>query len=73
MSCRTEDVAKLAFCIADGNANAACSDSAMALRARAEKEIIAAVQLSPTPAPLTPDEQHAKAEEDDGKILTPQF
>jgi hypothetical protein len=73
LSCRMDDVAKLAFCIADSNANAACSESAMALRARAQQEIIAAVQLTPNPAPLTPAAQHAKAEEDDQRILQPQF
>jgi hypothetical protein len=45
----------------------------LALQARAEKEIIAAVQLVPTAAPLTPAEQHAKHEADDNAILLPTF
>ena len=73
LSCRMEDVAKLAFCISDGSANAACSQPDLALQARAEKEIIAAVQLEPTAAPLTPAEQHAKSEADDSQILAPSF
>lgn len=74
LSCRMEDVAKLAFCIADdSSANAACGQSDMALRVRAEKEIIAAVQMDANPMPLTPAEQHAKSEDEDGKILTPKF
>ena len=73
LSCRTEDVAKLAFCIADSGANAACVESEMALRSRAEHEIIAAVQLAPNPAPLTPAEQQAKSSLDDTQILHPQF
>ena len=73
LSCRMEDVAKLAFCISDGNANAACAQFEMALRVRAETEIIAAVQLEANPAPLTLAERHAKAIDEDQKILTPNF
>ena len=73
LSCRTEDVAKLAFCVLDSGANAACGESEMALRSRAEHEIIAAVQLTPSPAPLTPTQQHAKFENGDTQILKPQF
>jgi hypothetical protein len=73
LSCRTEDVAKLAFCISDSAVNAACSESEMALRSRAEHEIIAAVQLTPNPTPLTPAEQQAKSSVDDTRILRPQF
>jgi hypothetical protein len=73
LSCRMEDVAKLAFCISDGSANAACSRPDLALQARAEREIIAAVQLEPTAAPLTPAEQQAKSQADDAQILAPSF
>ncbi len=73
LSCKTEDVAKLAFCIADSGANAACSESAMALRSRAEKEIIAAVQLAPNPVPLSPAEKQAREEHDDMNLLQPAF
>jgi pyruvate/2-oxoglutarate dehydrogenase complex dihydrolipoamide acyltransferase (E2) component len=73
LSCRMDAVAKLAFCIADGSANAACVQSEMALRARAEKEIIADVQLAPNAAPLTPAEKHAKSEDEDMNLLNPQF
>jgi hypothetical protein len=73
LSCRTEDVAKLAFCISNSGANAACGESEMALRSRAEHEIIAAVQLTPNPAPLTSAEQHAKSDGDDMRLLQPQF
>ena len=71
LSCRADEVAKLAFCIADNGANAACGQSEMALLVRAEKEIVASGQLAPNPAPLTPAEQRAKSEEDDMHILTP--
>jgi hypothetical protein len=73
VSCRTEDVAKLAFCISESGANAACGESEMALRSRAEHEIIAAVQLTPNPAPLTPAEPQAKSESDDMRLLQPRF
>jgi hypothetical protein len=73
LSCRTEDVAKLAFCIADSGANAACGEPDMALQARAEHEIVAAVQLTPNPAPLTPVEQQAKSEGEDLRIMQPKF
>jgi hypothetical protein len=73
LSCRMDDVAKLAFCVADASAAVACTQSEMALRLRAEKEIIAAVQLTAAPAPLTPAAQHAKREEDDMVIMQPEF
>jgi hypothetical protein len=73
LACRIEDVAKLAFCIADSGANAACAQSEMALSVRAQKEIVAAVQLATNPAPLTPAERHATGEQDDMQILQPRF
>lgn len=73
LSCRADDVAKLAFCVADSNANPACGQPAMTLMVRAERELIDVGQLAPGPAPLTPAQQHAKAEDDDAKILQPKF
>ena len=71
LSCRTEDVAKLAFCIADSS-NAACGQPEMALRTRAENEIVEAVQLAPNPVPLTPTQKHA-ADLDPNRILQPKW
>jgi hypothetical protein len=45
----------------------------MALRIRAQKEIVAAVQLEATPAPLTPTQKHAKAYDEGMRLLQPQF
>jgi hypothetical protein len=73
LPCRTEDVAKLAFCVSDESANPACAQGDLALRVRAERKIIAAVQLEPLPAPLTPAEEEAKGEVDDAAILQPDF
>jgi hypothetical protein len=73
LSCRADDVAKLAFCLADSAANPACGESAMALMIRADKEIVAGGQVTPTDPPLSPDERRAKTEYDDTMIMRPNF
>jgi len=73
LSCRTDEVAKLAFCVADSSANAACAQSEMALRTRAQREIIAAVQLAANPAPLTPTDRQARSDAEDMSIMSPKF
>lgn len=72
-SCRADDVARLAFCISDSSANPACAQDEMTRMITAEKELIAALQLTPSDPPLTPAQQQAKAEQEDMTILSPQF
>jgi hypothetical protein len=73
LSCRAEDVAKLAFCIGDGKSHSACAQPELARKIVAERELIAAVQLTPSEPPLTPAQQKEKVEEDDTSLLRPEF
>lgn len=73
LPCRVVDVAKLAFCLADNVTTPACHEPTIALMIRADKEIIAAEQVTPSAPPLTPDQQRKKEEEDGMEILEPKF
>jgi hypothetical protein len=73
LSCHAEDVAKLAFCIGDGKSHSACAQPELARMIVAEREVIAAVQLTPSEPPLTPAQQKEKLEEDDSTLLRPEF
>jgi hypothetical protein len=73
LPCRTDAVAKLAFCIADKSSTPQCGQAEMALMLRAEREVIAAVQTTPSTPPLTPAQQKAVDEETDSQLLTPEF
>jgi hypothetical protein len=73
LPCRADTVAKLSFCIGDKGSTPGCGQAEMALMIRAEKEVIASVQVAPSAAPLTPAEQQTRGDDEDMHILQPAF
>jgi len=70
--CRSDTVAKLAFCLADSNANAACTEAEMARMLAAEQEIVANMQIVPSEAPLAPSQRSPDGDVD-MKLMAPKF